>query len=72
YDAVGEIDGSELRSLRYDRDRGQVLAIVAYRDFADGNRLASVFEGSGLRARVGDARQSGAQVVAELVLEVGS
>ncbi|MEM7493250.1 MAG: type II secretion system protein GspL [Pseudomonadota bacterium] len=72
YKAVGELQGSELRSLRYDRDRGQVLAIVAYRDFADGNRLAGAFEGSGLRARVGDARQSGAQVVAELVLEVAS
>lgn len=72
YDAIGQIEASELRSLRYDRERGQVLAIVAYSDFADSNRLAGLFEGTGLRARVGDARQSGRQVVAELVLEVGS
>ncbi|MEM1036038.1 MAG: type II secretion system protein GspL [Pseudomonadota bacterium] len=72
YDAIGQIEASELRNLRYDRERGQVLAIVAYSDFADSNRLAGLFEGTGLRARVGDARQSGRQVVAELVLEVGS
>lgn len=72
YDAVGKIEGSELRSMRYDRTRGQVLAIVAYPDFGDGERLARSFDETGLRARVGDARQSGRQVIAELVLEVGS
>lgn len=72
YEAVAGVEGSELRSMRYDRSRGQVLAIVAYPDFGDGERLAAAFGESGLRARVGDARQSGRQVVAELVLEVGS
>lgn len=72
YEALAGIEGSELRSLRYDRQRGQVLAIVAYPEFADGDRLAGAFDNSGLQARVGDARQSGRQVVAELVLEAQS
>lgn len=72
YEAIAGVEGSELRSMRYDRSRQQVLAIVAYPDFGDGERLASAFDESGLRARVGDARQSGRQVIAELVLEIGS
>lgn len=72
YQAIATIEGSELRSLRYDRSRRQVLAIVAYPAFGDGDKLADAFQQSGLRARVGDARQSGRQVIAELVLEVAA
>lgn len=72
YDALGQVDGSELRSLRYDRARRQMTATVAFEGFADVDRVTAILNTSGLTARSGDARQSGSRVIGDLTLEAPS
>ncbi len=72
YDAIAEIEGAEIRNLRYDRLRQQMTASVAFQSFADVDRLTAVINGNGLLARAGDARQSGTKVVGDLTLEAAS
>ncbi|MEM6556863.1 MAG: type II secretion system protein GspL, partial [Pseudomonadota bacterium] len=69
YDALDQVEGSELRSLRYDRVRRQMTASVAFQSFADVDRLTAILNGGGLSARSGDARQSGSRVIGDLTLE---
>lgn len=69
YDALSQVEGSELRSLRYDRVRRQLTASVAFESFADVDRLTTVLNNSGLSARSGDSRQSGSRVIGDLTLE---
>lgn len=66
------VQGSELRSLRYDRRRQQLSAVVAFDGFSGADALTAEIEKSGLSVRAGDARQSGNRVIAELTLEAGS
>lgn len=72
YNGLAEIEGSELRTLRYDRARRQLTASVAFESFADVDRLTTVLGESGLTARSGDSRQSGSRVIGDLTLESGS
>lgn len=69
YDALAQIEGSELRTIRYDRLRGQMTASVAFESFADVDRLTAIVNTTGLRARSGDSRQSGSKVIGDLTLE---
>lgn len=69
YDALGQVEGSELRTLRYDRVRRQMTASVAFQSFADVDRLTSILNSGGLSARSGDSRQSGSKVIGDLTLE---
>lgn len=69
YDAMAQVDGSELRSVRYDRVRRQMTASVAFQSFADVDRLTAILNNGGLTARSGDARQSGSKVIGDLTLE---
>ncbi|MCR9078118.1 MAG: type II secretion system protein GspL [Hyphomonadaceae bacterium] len=72
YDGLAQVEGSELRTLRYDRARRQLTASVAFESFADVDRLTTVLSESGLTARSGDSRQSGSRVIGDLTLEGGS
>lgn len=72
YDGLAQVEGSELRTLRYDRARRQLTASVAFESFADVDRLTTVLSESGLTARSGDSRQSGSRVIGDLTLESGS
>ncbi|MEO0450908.1 MAG: type II secretion system protein GspL [Pseudomonadota bacterium] len=72
YDALSQVEGSELRTIRYDRLRGQMTASVAFESFADVDRLTAIINGSGLEARSGDSRQSGSKVIGDLTLESAS
>lgn len=72
YDALAQIEGSELRTLRYDRARRQITATVAFQSFADVDRLTAILNTSGLSARSGDSRQSGTRVIGDLTLENAS
>ncbi|MEM7328910.1 MAG: type II secretion system protein GspL [Pseudomonadota bacterium] len=72
YDAIGQVEGSELRTIRYDRVRRQMTASVSFQSFADVDRLTAILSGGGLTARSGDARQSGSRVIGDLTLEAGS
>ena len=69
YDALAQVEGSELRTIRYDRLRGQMTASVAFESFADVDRLTAIVNTTGLRARSGDSRQSGSKVIGDLTLE---
>ncbi|MHA7900621.1 MAG: type II secretion system protein GspL [Henriciella sp.] len=69
YDALSQVEGSELRTIRYDRLRGQMTATVAFDSFADVDRLTAIVGTSGLQARSGDSRQSGSKVIGDLTLE---
>ncbi len=69
YDAIAQVEGSELRTLRYDRSRQQITATVAFQSFADVDRLTAILNTSGLAARSGDSRQSGTRVIGDLTLE---
>jgi len=72
YDGLSQVEGSELRTLRYDRARRQLTASVAFESFADVDRLTTVLSESGLTARSGDSRQSGSRVIGDLTLESSS
>ena len=72
YDALAQIEGSELRTLRYERDRRQISATVSFQSFADVDRLTALLNDTGLTARSGDSRQSGSRVIGDLTLGVGS
>ena len=69
YDAIGQVEGSELRTVRYDRVRRQMTASVTFQRFADVDRLTAILNTGGLTARSGDARQSGSRVIGDLTLE---
>lgn len=72
YDALSQIEGSELRTIRYDRSRSQMSATVAFDSFADVDRLTTIVGESGLQARSGDSRQSGSRVIGDFTLELAS
>ena len=72
YDAIGQIDGSEIRTIRYDRARRQMTATVSFQNFGDVDRLTAILNTGGLAARSGDARQSGSRVIGDLTLEPAS
>lgn len=72
YDALGQVEGSELRTLRYDRVRRQMTASVAFQSFADVDRLTAILNNGGLSARSGDSRQSGSKVIGDLTLEAST
>lgn len=72
YNGLSKVEGSELRTLRYDRARRQLTASIAFESFADVDRLTTVLGESGLTARSGDSRQSGSRVIGDLTLEGGS
>ncbi len=72
YDGLSQVEGSELRTIRYDRLRGQMTASVAFESFADVDRLTAIINSSGLQARSGDSRQSGSKVIGDLTLESAS
>lgn len=72
YDALSQVEGSELRTLRYDRVRRQMTASVAFQSFADVDRLTAILNSGSLTARSGDSRQSGSKVIGDLTLETSS
>ena len=72
YDSLAQVEGSELRSVRYDRLRRQMTVSVAFKSFADVDRLTTIVTESGLNARSGDSRQSGSKVIGDLTLESGA
>lgn len=72
YNGLAQVEGSELRTLRYDRARRQLTASIAFETFGDVDRLTTVLSESGLTARSGDSRQSGSRVIGDVTLEAGS
>ncbi len=68
YDAIGSVEGSKVRSLRFDADRGEMSAMVSLTGFGDLDRLAEEISQSGVFAEGDDARQSGDLIVGELTM----
>ncbi|MDJ0920787.1 MAG: type II secretion system protein GspL [Henriciella sp.] len=69
YEAIESVPDTELRSVRYDRERGQMTARIGFADYENIDLISAKIETSGLTVSVGDARQSGAVIVGELTLE---
>lgn len=72
FEGLQAVEGSELRSIRYDRQRQQLSAIVSFDGFEGADALTTAISENGLSVRAGDARQSGNRVIAEMTLEAAS
>ncbi|MEO0871292.1 MAG: type II secretion system protein GspL [Pseudomonadota bacterium] len=70
--ALEDVEGARLRSIRYDRDSGEVRASVDYARYGDDQRLATSLESLGLIATLGDSRANGSLVTGEMMLRAGS
>ncbi|WP_018147382.1 type II secretion system protein GspL [Henriciella marina] len=69
YEALEEASNAEIRSLRYDAAGGQLTALVLIDDYAEADAIAGRLEINGFGVSLGQARQTGAQVLAEFVIE---
>ncbi|MEO0551131.1 MAG: type II secretion system protein GspL [Pseudomonadota bacterium] len=69
YEAIEAVPDTELRSVRYDRTRGQMTARISFADYNRIDLISAQIEEAGLSVNVGDARQSGAMIVGELTME---
>jgi general secretion pathway protein L len=72
YAALGQAEGTQLSSLRYDAGSGQLQAKLIYSAFGDDEALKSSIESGGLAVRLGDARVEDGRVVGDLILELPS
>lgn len=70
YKSVTEADG-DIRSLRYDFERGEAVGVVAVPNFELFEAIAEQIKESGLEVFQGDARQQQGQVVGELRVRAG-
>lgn len=68
YDSLKDVPGTELRSVRFESDRGTLSAVVAFESFADTDRLEAAIEARGLAAQANDARQSGGKIVGDVII----
>lgn len=71
YEAMGSEEASEIKSVRYSRDRQEMTVRIGFADFVSVDRLSSTLEELGVSVETGDARQSGTQVIGELTLRGG-
>ncbi|RIJ20565.1 hypothetical protein D1224_15765 [Henriciella barbarensis] len=69
YQALAAADGAEIRTLRYDASAGQLTALVLIGNYAEADAIAAQLEAAGLGVTLGQARQTGDQVLAELTIE---
>ena len=69
YEALGESDNAEIRSMRYDAASGQLTALVVIANYAEADAIAGRLEEAGLNVRLGQARQTGERVLGEFVIE---
>ena len=72
YQALAAADGAEIRTLRYDAATGQLTALVLIGNYAEADAIAAQLEAAGLGVTLGQARQTGDQVLAELTIEGAS
>ena len=72
YQALSVAEGAEIRTLRYDAATGQLTALVLISNYAEADAIAAQLETAGLGVTLGQARQTGDQVLAELTIEGGA
>lgn len=72
YAALARSDGTNLSSLRYSAENGELQAKLVYSAFGDDEALKAAIEGGGLAVRLGDARVEDGRVVGDLVMELPS
>lgn len=68
YEAIGQLDGASLRSMRFDAVTGEFRASVDYARYGDDLRLAELLNQAGLSATLGDTRSVGSGISGELRL----
>lgn len=69
YQALSVAEGAEIRTLRYDAATGQLTALVLISNYAEADAIAAQLETAGLGVTLGQARQTGDQVLAEFTIE---
>lgn len=72
YTALDDLPGAQLQGLRYEPGRAGFVARIAYPAFGDDATLKTLLLDLGIRATVGDARQTNGFVLGDVTLEVGS
>lgn len=70
YEGLEDVEGSSLRSIRFDSDAGSMRASIGYPNYGADTELAQILEQSGLTVTLGDSRQDGSQVIGDVTLEV--
>ncbi len=70
YEGLQDVEGTSLRSIRFDRDAGSMRANIGYPNYGADTELAQRLEQSGLTVTLGDSRQDGSQVIGDVTLEV--
>lgn len=70
YEGLEDVEGTSLRSIRYDSDAGSMRASIGYPNYGADTELAQILEQSGLTVTLGDSRQDGSKVVGDVTLEV--
>lgn len=70
YAGLEDVEGTSLRSIRYDRDAGSMRASIGYPNYGADTELAQILEQSGLTVTLGDSRQDGSKVIGDVTLEV--
>lgn len=71
YEAMESEESTEIKSVRYSRERQEMTVRIGFTDFVSVDRLSSTLEALGVSVETGDARQSGSQVIGELTLRGG-
>jgi type II secretion system protein L len=72
YAALAGSNGTNLSSLRYNAEDGELQAKLVYSAFGDDVALKAAIEAGGLAVRLGDARVEDGRVVGDLVMELPS
>lgn len=68
YESLGDVSGTELRSIRYEQARNVLSAVVAFDSFAGADQLEAAIESRGLSAQSNDARQSGNKIIGDVII----
>lgn len=69
YQAVFELDAAQMRSLRFDPQRGGVFASMTYADYGYDAELKALLEEVGFVVSIGDARRTNEGVQGDVIVE---
>jgi type II secretion system protein L len=69
YRAVLSVDGTEIRSIRYERAQGVLRATLSYGAYGDDSKVSQFLSDAGLQVGIGDSRQEQERVIGDLTLE---
>ncbi|MGB2573870.1 MAG: GspL/Epsl periplasmic domain-containing protein, partial [Henriciella sp.] len=68
YQALDEGNDGDLKSVRYQSQRQEILVRIGFSDFVSVDQLSARLSDRGVLVTTGNARQNGSQVIGELTL----